>query len=332
MALPFNHTFNTASNVSLTAYGNGFIIDLGAQLQVNDAAPDRCFANDPGICSGLLTGEAHNADHEVTIIPKQLTGTAFIGATVRHQAAGNGNYYGWWANNGTAQLFKSVAGVHTNLTLDSGALPSGVQNETMKLRATGSTIILYMNGVEQCRATDTTYATGKTGIVGKNGSSGAAYIETFLADNVGGGTSAIAATLAGTSALAAMWSLAANLAGTSTLLANWSLAAALAGSATLNAPLVNAPTDATGDTLAAVLHGTSNCSLLLEVGGLQIIEVDDAAAGRLARGQKKFVQAAPIATAAPTVPRNRLESAPSPRGSPTRTSPTEPPGSNVGRS
>lgn len=122
---------------------------------------------DSGNGSAYVSSVAFGPDQECTIT---LSGLSGVGPWVRLQANGDG-YLGFLSNSTTLLLFRvSGGGVFTQLGADFN-FAAVISGDTITLRAQGTTLTVYVNGVSQGNRTDATYNTGSIGIF-SNGAGG----------------------------------------------------------------------------------------------------------------------------------------------------------------
>lgn len=103
---------------------------------------------------------AYNANQyaQVSFVTKNAVGT-YIGPAVRVAAGSTKTYYGYYAEPGETQVFKSVAGVWTQL---GSSIPSSAT--LMRLEANGSTISAIGDGITILSVTDTSITSGYPGL------------------------------------------------------------------------------------------------------------------------------------------------------------------------
>ncbi len=125
----------------------------------------------------MRTGEDYNNNQysEIQVTSTQLTGSEWIGASVRVQDGGQDGYVGiYFWNNGSPELmlFDRTGSSWDQIgsAYMSGALPAGT---TLRLMVVGSTLSFLENGVERIAGYDPTYTGGDPGImVNGNGTVG----------------------------------------------------------------------------------------------------------------------------------------------------------------
>jgi Putative esterase len=117
----------------------------------------------------IRTAETYTSDQssQIQLTSTQLSGSQWVGPTVRTQSGGQTTYLGiyyWNSGSPQLQLYKRIAGAWTQLgsSYNSGALPAGT---TLQLSASGSTISLLQNGVARITATDGSISGGAPGIM-----------------------------------------------------------------------------------------------------------------------------------------------------------------------
>jgi hypothetical protein len=125
--------------------------------------------NANGNSGDTRTAETYANDQYSTIQVSStpLTGTQWIGPTVRVQGNGTGLYVGTYKwNSGSPQLvlFKRISGTWSQLgsAYASGALPAGTQ---LTLTVVGNTLAFSENGVIRISATDSSLTSGAPGIM-----------------------------------------------------------------------------------------------------------------------------------------------------------------------
>ena len=106
----------------------------------------------------MRTGESYNNNQysEIQVTSTQLTGTEWIGASVRVQDGGQEGYVGAYSwNNGSPELVLFGRSGSTWNQIGSaymcGALPAGT---TLRLMVVGTTLSFLENGVERIAAYD----------------------------------------------------------------------------------------------------------------------------------------------------------------------------------
>jgi len=99
---------------------------------------------------------------------KAMSSLNWIGVAVRHSAAA-ATYYAGGANNGdfsnaNRRIWKDVAGARTSLATE--AIDVAV-NDVLRLEVQGTTLVLFVNGVQRLSVVDAAIATGSFAIVGR---------------------------------------------------------------------------------------------------------------------------------------------------------------------
>ncbi len=117
----------------------------------------------------IRVAETYGGDQYSTIevTSKQVSGSDWIGPTVRSQNRGQNTYLGiYFSNNGKPQLrlYKRTAGTFAQLgnSYDSGTLSAGTK---LTLRAVGSQITFQQNGVDRITVADSSLAGGAPGLM-----------------------------------------------------------------------------------------------------------------------------------------------------------------------
>jgi hypothetical protein len=152
-----------------TDLGNGWV-EVAGDLQIqsqelkNTASTGDHIAVYPGISTADETVAADFASVDNNLGPR-------FGVILRYQDPQN--YYRIYRMTGGASLLrisKIVGGVET--VLASASLPNPTKNDFFRLEghAAGQTITLSLDGTVRATATDSTFASGATGIVIQNGS------------------------------------------------------------------------------------------------------------------------------------------------------------------
>lgn len=114
------------------------------------------------------------------------TGTNRIGVTARHDLAAGTGYWLRIAGNGDISLFTMVNGAATTELCDNtvatlvGSFSTGT-NYDLGLSVNGTTISAEINGISLCSITDSTYSTGKPGLLITNtGPRGDNFTATYI--------------------------------------------------------------------------------------------------------------------------------------------------------
>jgi len=120
-----------------------------------------------GNSGDMRTEESYTSNQysEIQVSSTPLSGGQWIGPMVRAQS--NGDVYNciYYWNNGNPylQVFKRISGTWTGFnSYASGALAAGTK---IRLEAIGSTLVVYVNGVEKITAHDTSLTGGAPGIM-----------------------------------------------------------------------------------------------------------------------------------------------------------------------
>jgi predicted transcriptional regulator len=139
---------------------------------VNDGAltiSSQAVLGTSATAGAIRTAETYTSDQssQIQLTSTQLSGSQWVGPTVRTQSGGQTTYLGiyyWNSGSPQLQLYKRIAGAWTQLgsSYNSGALPAGT---TLQLSASGSTISLLQNGVARITATDGSISGGAPGIM-----------------------------------------------------------------------------------------------------------------------------------------------------------------------
>lgn len=117
----------------------------------------------------------------------------FVGVAVRCQAAGSGDYYGFYCKDSASQLFEFDGTTWTQLGLNG----AGVNNtQTIRLTVAGTTLTPAVAGSTQSppgAQTDATYSSGAPGVSGFNDGSPttATRVDDFECSDVAGAAEAI---------------------------------------------------------------------------------------------------------------------------------------------
>lgn len=158
------HTPDTGTSWGVTQNNTTTATIQGNQLQPGSGA---------GQSSAIAAPAPSSADHSaaVDVVVKSTAGRGG-GPIIRATDPPTETYY--WArwNLGSAawQLFKVVAGTATQLGSNAADTPSAAQVKRAKLTAVGSTITLYVDGVQTIQVTDTAItANGKCGFRANDG-------------------------------------------------------------------------------------------------------------------------------------------------------------------
>jgi hypothetical protein len=109
----------------------------------------------------IRTGETFDNDHFSQITIVEATEQGFC-AIVRVTDANN--FYYFYINGTTAQIFKLVGGSFAAVSSQAVGL-SVAAGAVWKLEITGTSLKGYLNGVEVCSGTDSDLATGVPGII-----------------------------------------------------------------------------------------------------------------------------------------------------------------------
>jgi hypothetical protein len=175
--------------------------DFNDDFSVNNFATNYDNVNsglttDTGKAKGINTGTTNQStvktsvfnfsdDHEATVTISTAGSGDVCGPTVRHAGTTADCYmlYIDTVNTSSKRLSKVVSGVRTTLV---GAANATVANgDIVTLRAIGSTISWYKNGVLQETITgQTDHTTGQPGLFYNFGNSNAARLDDFSASNV----------------------------------------------------------------------------------------------------------------------------------------------------
>ncbi len=125
--------------------------------------------NANGTSGDIRTAENYNSNQysEIQVTSTQLSGTEWIGASVRVQDGGQEGYVGiYYWNNGSPELevFNRTGSTWDQIgpAFNCGPLPAGT---TLKLMVVGSTLSFLENGVERSAGYDPTYTGGDPGIM-----------------------------------------------------------------------------------------------------------------------------------------------------------------------
>ncbi len=113
-------------------------------------------------------------------------GGNYCGLLLRTTVGSHNAYEAQWdVNAGDLYIFQYTAGVRSNL--DGGmcsVTTAGADMDTLRFEASSTTLRLLVNGVEKLSCTDSTYATGKSGMYAE---AGTAYLmDTFVAYDAAG--------------------------------------------------------------------------------------------------------------------------------------------------
>jgi len=125
------------------------------------------------------------ADHEATVTAAVLGSSDFLGPAVRVDATNGTGYmiYTDGTNASSRRVYRFTNAGTTNI----GAVNiSCVAGDTLTLRAEGSTITAYRNGVLVDTITDATYSTGQPGIFYDRQNNGTSRGDDFTAQDIGG--------------------------------------------------------------------------------------------------------------------------------------------------
>ena len=110
-----------------------------------------------------LAGQNSWSDYAAQARVKPLAYNAHaVGVIVRAQSSTN--YYGFTVDGGQARLVKRVNGTVSTLATGAAAVPAGTW-ATLRVEAAGRTLRGLVNGTPVVTATDTTFATGRLGLL-----------------------------------------------------------------------------------------------------------------------------------------------------------------------
>lgn len=127
------------------------------------------------------------ADHEATITAAVLGSADFLGPAVRVDATNGTGYmiYTDGTNSSNRRVYRFTNAGTTNI---GGVNISCTAGDTLTLRAVGSTITAYKNGVLVDTISDATYTSGQPGIFYERGNNGTSRGDDFTATDIGGGS------------------------------------------------------------------------------------------------------------------------------------------------
>jgi Putative esterase len=155
--------FNQANG----ALGSGWTGMTDGGLTVTSGAVTGTSA--AGVSGDIRTAESYPSDQysQVRLTGNQLTGTQWIGPSVRMQADGSSGYvaaYSWNGGNPEVVLYLRTGTKLSPLgtAYQSGALPAGT---TLKLEADGNSLAVLVNGSQRIAVADGTYVGGAPGIM-----------------------------------------------------------------------------------------------------------------------------------------------------------------------
>ena len=155
--------FNRADGVlgnSWTAFDEGGL-GISSQTVIGTSSS--------GVSGNIRSGEGYIPDQysQIEVTASQLSGTQWIGASVRSQSGGKDAYvgvYAWNSGSPGLVLYRRSAGVLSQIApvYDSGPLAAGTK---LKLMAVGSTIAFLQDGVERMAVYDDGLSGGSPGIM-----------------------------------------------------------------------------------------------------------------------------------------------------------------------
>lgn len=164
MALPHLDSFVAADGTALDTYNPDYFYASG-EMDINTNA---VYPSVPGggVEIGVLWGgDSFDNDQYSQVVIKAVSASELIGPGVRLAAPAVATYYGYYGGSVDSYLFKSVAGVWTQLGATGG--PFAV-NDVIRLEVEGTTLRPMKNGVvsDIGEQVDASIALGFGGLVG----------------------------------------------------------------------------------------------------------------------------------------------------------------------
>ena len=179
MALPATDNFTAADGTDLAAYSANWTEVYGAFV-INSNAVSPNNAGDT--CMAIWNADTFSNDQYSQIVIAGTTSVYPIGTCVRGSLA-NFSCYTLWLTDTQRQVRRFDNHVDTVISQDSVAPVIG---ETYRISILGSSITVSVNGVliPALSATDTTYTSGRPGLVSYSNQTGY-RMDTWQAGNVG---------------------------------------------------------------------------------------------------------------------------------------------------
>jgi fibronectin-binding autotransporter adhesin len=175
-------TFN-GTNGALTTYDSNWN-NLGGSFSISSNTVYSSTASTDTMSRWTAGTFNDNQYAELTI---STAGTGYIGVGVRLQS-GAQTGYGLYCNATDMKLIEWAAGVQTTVHYTGSACSA---NDVIRLEVSGTNLTVKKNGSTLTTVSDSTYSTGRPGLVGKGNAqgdaSGVTFGDTFYADSILGG-------------------------------------------------------------------------------------------------------------------------------------------------
>lgn len=164
------------------------------KTQTHSVDSNRLISNGGSECSNLYNGSFTGTQEAQILVSSGFAASNnYIGVGVRCAGA-DGTATGYVVTTDGTNYFISryTAGSSTDLILstsgtDTGTFGAPITTGTLKLRASGTTLTFYVDGVQIATATDATYSTGN-GVVYSYVSTGNISLDDFLVQDVAAGS------------------------------------------------------------------------------------------------------------------------------------------------
>jgi hypothetical protein len=188
MAFPINVTFAGTDGQNVATYDTAWTANRGTMVCETTGTDyaDRAMADTGNDADYRRNDTASTADAYARATYELGNGSvsAYIWVNVRMNTASGIDAYVLFAQAGTLELGKNIAGSFTSLGTGQTFTVDG---QTFEVRAVGTTITGWKNGSQVYTVTDTSLTTGYVGIGGYGYSGDVNHgIERFEADAVGG--------------------------------------------------------------------------------------------------------------------------------------------------
>lgn len=165
--------FDSYSAATLGGQGD-WVSALGTQAVNKPAADGEVYSNTSGNECGTLYNGTFTNDQYSELVISAISVNSYIGVGVRMSSAGGGYYYGWYSNNSTAYVVRTMAGGTAELSSTGTAFQV---DDTIRMVAYEDTLMFYINGVLDTgidtdgKIVDTYISSGDPGVTGYGASS-----------------------------------------------------------------------------------------------------------------------------------------------------------------